>query len=1403
MFTFGVSTLFGFSILLLDFIIHFLLMRVRLLIILLLVFHAIPSLAGEYYTFQRYSNADGLCCNYVHDVVQDKNGFLWIATEYGLSRFDGTQFRNYYLEEHPSLCRNQILYLHTTRSGQLLIGSNNGVLLSYNEKTDSFDNLMPDDFHETYFKSITGFYEDEKDLWVSTTNGMYAYDDQKKKFAQHPAMSDSIMQFFISSVERDKFGHFLCGYYLGVILLDEKGKHLEEYDELLSFGSIVSQIVKLDEQHFLVSSFVDGVWIISIEDDGSIAKPVRHETPFRNVTSVLRDSRGEFWFGTGGQGLWKATFDGKDFVFEKVESVNFEKEELQKIHCVYEDNQGDIWVGTQNMGLLRCSSVKNSGSLHSVDVKFPIVDGTTFAEDEEGNLFVGADGHGVFQMDENFNIKRVYTVNNGLTSNNVLSLKYDKRGFIWVAMWGGNLCRIDLKTQKVEEIPFEEIENFYNTIKVVHPFSDGSVWACVAGDGVYEMDKEGAWKKLVLKTDTGDFSYNDLWTEDICVSPTGVRWIITSRTVWRYENGEKFPVLPDGDKIPMYSPRVMLQGVCDEEGNLYVVSTQGIIRISEDGKEYQDLDFLPKGQYASILKGDNGVFWTAGSNGILSFDPKKKTMERLLIGKESQNRNYYTCRASFRDSKGNIYFGNSEGFVQLNPEQVKHVSDVSYLNFSRLFVKGRLQPVGSDLLPKSLGDIDVLKLGYDENPISIKVDVIDFTDLNNVVLSYRLTNFDKEWNDLGSRRDITFSHIPPGEYVLEVRANRQGVNGNYRHISLPLVVSPPWWQTWWFRLIMGGIALLAIIIFFRLRFRSILKQKTMLEEKVEERTKELYVANQELEKKKEQLELQNDELEQALNEKDRLISVIAHDLKNPMFAIVCALENLQNRGNAMEESVRKSVKGIYLSAFKLQGVMVKLLEWARGRQQEIKRNIEEKSLKNLAKDVLEYHLNMFEEKNISIRVDDGNLAHYAIMDSRMVATAIGNLLTNAVKFTPENGAVEILFSETENEAIVKVRDHGVGMPLETKQKLLNGETVESRYGTNNEKGTGFGFQLTQDCIKKSGGRLTIESEEGKGTTVALILPKSEILDDFEEEKISVEEQECGKEQCEATRLASDESGKEPEEESGGVVSPPLSGTLAEDIELVKGNTILIVDDEEMLLTYLREVLEPYFNVVEAHNGKEGYQKILQCMPDLIISDIEMPECSGPEMLERIKANEDIRHIPLLFLSARIEESDRLLGLGRGAIDYVNKPFKKEELVLKLLNILKFRRRQQQQVWKAFQEGGTMEKEKEEIDPLLKAIMQIVAEKYCDPNFSAEDMASSLSMSKSTFARKLKLITEKTPTEILTEYRLGVARTLLSSSNHTVSEVAYAVGFNDPYYFSKKFRNFYGYSPSQQNGFGLK
>lgn len=1373
-------------------------MRYRILIIFLIL-HVYPSFAEEYYTFQRYSTADGLCCNYVHDIEQDRNGFLWIATEYGLSRFDGMQFRNYYLEDHPSLCRNQILHLYTDKEGRLLLGSNNGVLLSYNEKTDCFDNLMPDDFHASYFKSVTGFYEDEENLWTSTTNGLYVYNDEINKFDKHPTITDSTMNFFISAMEKDKYGRYLFGFYMGVRVFDKDGRHLKEYDEKLNIGELVSQVIKLDDENFLVTSFVDGVWIIGMEKDGRLKDPVRHNTPFKNVISVLRDAKGEFWFGTGGQGLWKAAYNGKSFDFRKIEPVNFTKEELQKIHCIYEDKEGDIWVGTQNVGLLRCSSVKDAGSLHSVDVKFPIVDGTTFAEDEEGHLFVGADGHGVFQMDEHFNIIKNFTIEDGMTSNNVLSIKYDKEGYIWVAMWGGNLCRINLATGKVEDVPFEGVDKPYNTIKVVYPFSDGTVWACVAGDGIYERIKENEWRRLVLVADTGDFTYNDLWTEDICVSPTGVRWIITSRTVWRYENGEKFPVLPDGNKVSSYSPRTMLQGVCDDEGNLYVVSSQGIIRITEDGMSYSVLDFLPKGQYASILKGDDGVFWTAGSNGILSFDPNNKTMERLLIGKESQNRNYYTCRASFRDSRGDFYFGNSEGFVRLTPERVTHVFDVSYLKFSRLYVKGKRQPVGSDILPKSFDDIGVLRLDYDDNPIEIKMDLIDFTDLNNVVLSYRLANFETEWNDLGNKREISLSHIPPGEYVLEVRANRQGMKGEYNCISLPIVVSPPWWQTWWFRLLVASMIAFGVFLFFKIRFNNILKQKRVLEAKVEERTKELFEANQELESKKEQLEVQNDELELALNEKDRLISVIAHDLKNPMFSIVCSLEGLQEKQVVSDEKIRKTIRGIYLSAFKLQEVMVKLLEWARGRKQEFRCNIEEKSLKYLVQDVLDYHRNMMDEKNISVEIHEGNLVHCAFMDTRMISTSIGNLLTNAVKFSPENGVVEILFSETEENVVVSVKDHGIGIPESILEKLRKGETVESRYGTKNEKGTGFGFQLVQDCVRKSEGALQLESEEGKGTSVSILLPISKKLDSEDKENESVNDTllEVPSEDAKPQLPTEVDEEKQVRQAEDGSLVP--NGVLDLGVDLVQGCTILIVDDEAPLLDYMREVFGPYFNVIEAHDGEEGYQKILQYIPDLVISDVEMPRCSGPEMLERIKADEAIRHIPLLFLSGRTEEADRLSGLCRGAIDYVNKPFKKEELLLKMVNILRIHKNQQKQVWKTFQEGGSLENDQDEIDPLLKKVMQIVEENYSNANFSADDLASSLSMSKSTFARKLKMITEKTPTEILTEYRLGVARKLLSNNNRTVSEVAYAVGFNDPYYFSKKFRNFYGYSPSRQGG----
>ncbi len=1317
-----------------------------------LLFSIVSSSAHELSTFYRYSNKDGLCCNYVHAISQDKNGFIWVATEYGLSRFDGVHFKNYYAEECPSLKRNQFIHLFLTHDNQLLIGSNNGVLLRHNGKTDTFDDLMPEDFKTTYFKGITNFKEDKnKHLWATTTNGLYSYNIQNHTFDKEPNITDSTSTTFISDMERDHLGRFFCGTYSGVLLFDKDGTHLRDYDQKLWLGTMVSKIMAVDKTHILVTSFVGGIWLITIGEDGEVYSPKIIKTPFKNATAVIRDTRNKYWFGTAGSGLWTATYNNGNFNFKKIEPQNAQQvaEELQKIHCLYEDAEGDIWIGTQNAGILRYSSTRNSGAIHSTDIGFPIVDGTTFAETENGNILVGSDGHGLYLLSQNLQIIKHFTIEDGLSSNNVLSIKKENNDNFLVASWGGSLCRLNIATQKISQIPYTGIARPYNTSKGVYPMKNGEIWVSFSGDGIYQCDKSGNWQRKILTYK--DFKDKDVWVEDVAESTTGIRWVITSRTVWRCEGDNIIPTLPDEDLVPKHNPLSILQGTCDDEGNLYVVSDQGVMKISEDGQNHEWMDFLPKGQYSSIVKDKNGRFWTAGSNGIVSFTPEKKEYQLIPVNEKTVSRNFYTCRAAYIDSRNDIYFGSAEGFVTFDPQKINFNASVNYLGFSDLTIKGKKIEIGSEQLPVPLSELSRLKLKYNETNLKINIDVIDFSGLNNVQLFYRMDGLDPTWTKINEQREINISHIPSGNYTLEIEARREGVQDHSKTISLNIVVSPPWWNSWWFYAIVFLSVLMTFYLFITLRFRNIMHQNEKLEIAVNERTEEL--------------KTKNDDLQTALKEKDQLISVIAHDLKNPMFSIVTALSTLLKKEDKMDADTGKLLNGIYLSAFNLQNILLKLLEWARGKREDICCIPQDKSLKKLTSDVVGLLRPLAEEKQISIIVFPDEIGHFCKMDTRMIGTALRNILNNAIKFTASQGKITIRLFETENTVGVSISDNGVGMTPEQINNLMHREEINSTQGTNGELGTGLGLKLSKEFVEKNGGALSIKSVIGGGSIFTILLPKSKISE---------------------TKL--DEKDSDNKEDKGKIFNIDIRAMDS------KNNTILIVEDDQTLLFHEKDILSQYFNIITATNGNEGFKMALKSTPDIILSDIEMPICDGIEMYERIKKQPELTHIPLIFVSARSKEEDKLKGLNKGAIDYLTKPFSEQELIMKVVNILQLHNLQRQNYIEKY--PNVSQEEQENVDPLLKSVMDIVAKRYADADFSAEDICTELMMSKSTFFRKLKNITSKTPTEILTDYRMTMARNLLlQNKNLSVSEVAYSVGFNDPFYFSRKFKSYYNCNPS--------
>ena len=630
---------------------------------------------------------------------------------------------------------------------------------------------------------------------------------------------------------------------------------------------------------------------------------------------------------------------------------------------------------------------------------------------------------------------------------------------------------------------------------------------------------------------------------------------------------------------------------------------------------------------------------------------------------------------------------------------------------------------------------------------------MDFSLTNNLAAKYRIPEIGMDWEALGNKRSIDITYLPAGNFTVELAAFSGGKP--IQTISLPVAISSPWWNSIWFYCLAFILSCVLLYILYRYRTRRLEEHRRKLQQMVDERTHDLNNANTLLSEQKSAIEARNETLLATLKQKDQLLAVVAHDLKNPMFAIVSTLKRMLSHIYTQAEQQRMLTK-LADESEGLQKQMVSLLQWANGDVAQSTYHPSAVDANNLVREAISLLEGLAGEKEIKLR-QDGMTQYATWCDSRMFSAIIRNLITNAIKFSPKGSEVSVDLSETDEYSIIKVADKGVGMSQKKVEELLSGENITSTSGTEDEVGYGFGFRIVLDYVHKNKGELRIGSRLQEGTTISVSLPKcqDEKLEILSENKQDVE--------------------------------------LAINKDMLSGKSILIVDDDELILEHITDLLSPYVDVHEAHDGEEGITQAQTYVPDLIISDVEMPKMTGIEMYEKLTGDILTSNIPLLFLSAKTDDNVRLKGLSLGAIDYIAKPFDDDELLVKICNFLMWHQKIQVTALSKTLEGEE-EPSSEKINPLLEKIIQLVKENYTNPLYSLAEFTQDMGMSKSTLCRRMKAITDKTAMEILTEYRLNKAKKLLAEGDMSVSEVAYAVGFNDPSYFSRRFKQAFGESP---------
>lgn len=1296
----------------------------------------------EYARFEHFSTKEGLASNRVFSLTQDSTGFVWVATDFGLERFDGIKFKHHQKKNYPNFKRDDIMYVGHIGHDRIVVGGFSGVFQEYDREKDDFIDRMPSELDTTGYTQIRAVYvSDDGEQYLQTNGGVYRYDPKSNTFNSRFPAFDALKIDFVNALFIDQHKRFWVGAINNLHVIDAQGEPVKRFDNQDGCG-YVTTITPIGEGRVAVTFLSNELWIINTSTK-ELTDIQKITLPFQSVMKMIQTDDGRYWFATDGDGLWY-TDDAisPDMRLKNLVPYGDAQDDIKKIYGLAKGNNGEIWFGTQNSGIWSYNKKNDDCVTFSGDIGFPTSVCSSFQEGEEGSIFIGTDGNGIYSVSEDMKEIKHYDMPN----DNVTGI-YEKDGHILAATWGSGILDFNSKTGEVSPMKFNGISNPIQMFFSVGSDNAKRMWACSANDDLYL--KDSIWRKVVLH----DEKYPSIvskWIAKVIPCDDKSLWVLTTNMLWKIDENGTHVVCPDLFTGKSHNPLVIFDAVADKEGNLFATSNHGVIRYNKESEESEILDFLPNYFYRIIQQDLSGRFWTASFDGILSFDYEKKEYKHLPGDYDDVSKSFFYIKAGFRDSKGRIYFGTNGGYYTFDPANITHDTLICHMAFSELFIsRKKIPPFSSALEEGNIADIRKLTLKHGMTDISITVDVIDHAKFNKIRLRYRLKGMQDDWIEVDDMRHINFNHIPTGDYELEVEAYRPKIDCGTKRISLSIEILPPWWNTWWFRVIISALFLSIIGYIFHRRMRKLEKEQIILQKKVDERTSKL---------------------KQALLDKDRLISVIAHDLKNPMFAIVGALETWKNKKKEMSENDEQQLIGdTYDASVTLQNEMLKLLDWAKSKRDEIICHPSDIDLQFVVNNVVLLLRGMMDDKKIRLE-QDFKLTHYALADSRMMGTVTRNLLSNAIKFTPKEGTIRIRSWQEDDKIQLEITDTGVGMTSEQVEQLLTKGDLTT-VGTENEKGTGLGFKICQDYMARNNGTIKLKSETGKGTTILLTIPSSEkVIEKKENQRIE---------------------------------NPQVSI----DKSILEGNTLLVVDDDPLICNNIKTMMDEFLQTIVATNGEEALSSAEEHLPDIILSDVEMPGMNGIEMSQALGKSENTKHIPILFISAKNEESDRLLGLLSGAIDYIAKPFSQSELLLKLTNILKIRQEHQNKILRDIlqKESETKPKEsetnvEESLNPFVKAFLEVIKEKYTDSQTSIEDLAKGMAVSQPTLNRKIRSITGKTPLEVLTEYRLNTALRKLQdvNSDANVSDVAYDVGFNDPSYFTKKFRDFFGYLPSKAN-----
>lgn len=1359
--------------------------------------------------FDRITTANGLPQEHVFAILEDNKGFLWLGMESGLARYDGYTFKTYThdSEDSTSLSSNIIRAIFQDEQGFIWVGTDGGGVSRFNPATEQFLNFKhePNNPNSLSGNRVYSIAADKNGaIWVATsTSGLnritFQNNDAQQcnssvpcftRFRYRPNGSGSVTSDNIWTMIIDRQNRLWAGTVsAGLNMLDlnksvnetsifKTYQHNNSVPLSLSSNSIKS-IYEDSEGTLWIGTEFNGLNRFDVgteqfhswQFDKNISQSLCHN----HVSSILEDKNGTFWVGTNGGGL--NVFDRKKEIFTHHKYTPDDPYSLNGnlVNTIYESSSGILWMGMVNKGLNLIDPKKQQikhyysvasqpGSLYKNLVK-------SIYEDKKGEIWIGAYGGGLSHFNPQTNIFTNYLqpIDEGnIDKNNVQRIFEDNNDRLWIGTDGGGLFYFD-RTSKTffdfnksatgSELSGKGVWSIQEDLK-------GNLWIGTADGGLNKYDRNTQQFENFIHNPDQPNSINSNDIRVIFEDHLGILWIgtyggglnkynPTDGTFTHYKNIPSNLASISNDIITdiFESPITHQLWIGTFGGGL-----NRFDRATETFTTYLEKDGLANDVVKSIEEDLEGNVWISTLKGISKFNPQAESFVNYTTSDGLQG-NGYNLGASCFTKDGSMYFGGTNGINVFQPNEFKKLSTENFpcvITDLKIFNRS-IQPKEAIenvvILENAIDETKEIIIPYFIDDFAFEFAALDFANSDKIKYSYQLLGDNEDWKYTdASRRYAAYSNLPPDDYVFKVRAtNTEGVwNGEVTTLKVTILPAP--WKTKWayalYALLLSlGFYLIRRFEMNRLRLKNELSIERLERKKVKE-----------------------------LNEmKLKFFTNISHEIRTPLTLILSPIQELISSGD-VSKSIRDQLKNINRNANRLLLLVNQLLEFRKQESGNTQLQVAKGDLVIFINEVILSFKEFAQKRNIDFSFTPTTPSISLWYDSNQMEKVLFNLLSNAFKFTPDGGKISISLLQENDRVKIIVEDNGKGISPEDLPYVFDRFHKFNKDYSGNYLGSGIGLALVKSIVKLHHGTIAVESKPNEMTSFIIELPMSS-------------------KQFQDDEIVSDY--KNSEDAHHYQITPALENQEEKIMPVVTTSTdkLLIVEDNEDVRNYLVKLFQHFYIIQEADNGKTGLELAIKFLPDLIISDIMMPQMNGMELCKNLKSNLETSHIPVILLTARTSNYFQMEGLETGADDYITKPFNPNLLKLKVKNIIASRKRLREKF------SQTIALEPHEItittpdQNLLTRAIEAIEKNMDNTEFDVNALAKEIGISRPVLYRKLPAITDHTPNEFIRIIRLKRAAQILSQADLSVSDVCYRTGFKTPKYFSKCFRDFFGVLPS--------